>query len=551
MRYRFSFGSISAPPRGGVWFAAAAWAVSGVFAVPVWAQKSRPRPAVPAVQAPVAPPWRVRLDQALGAPVLRNAQVGVLVRSLDNGRVLYEKNPDFALVPASNMKIVTATTALAKLGTGFRFTTTVLRTGAVDKNGTLNGDLYLKGSGDPSLSSERLMLMAQAVYNGGIKRVTGRIVGDASRFDDRTLGDGWQWDDEPFSYQPQVSGLNCDENVIRVEVTPGRAPGEPALVTVGGPQRVSLGFEKSRYVSIVSTVTTIPSGGASSGAVVFDRARGKNELRVSGSVVLGALPTAESLTIEDPARYAANRFADLLVGANVNLPGADRRRVEVGVTPPDAVAVTETNSDSLPGLLKYFLKNSDNLYGETLLKAVGAASAKNGQGTTSGGAQAAQDFLRDAGVPASGLSVADGSGLSRLNNVTPRLLAVLLTYASQKFPSDAQAAFRDALPVGGVDGTLRGRFKGTPAEGRVQAKTGTLSGASSLSGYVTTNAGERLVFSILMNNYASGGRASEARAAQDAVVLALLSVPAPPVPKSALPPRQASSASSPPLSRSR
>lgn len=499
---------------------------AAVAAAPVAAQggKVKTRPAAPA-PAPAVPDWQKRIQSALSTPAFQHASVGVLVRSLDSGRVLYQLNPDLTLMPASNQKILTAALALAKLGPDHRFATTIWHTGKIDGDGTLNGDLYLVGSGDPSLDSQRLLDMAQQLKVKGVRKINGRIVGDGSAFDARVLGEGWQWDDEPFYYQAQVSGLNCDENVVLMTVAPGEKVGDPAEVKPGGDRQMSLGFEKSDYVRVTNRVTTVAAGPDVKPRLSFLRSRGRNEVTVSGTIPAAALPVSEAITIEDPALFAADRLADVCTVAGIKLPLTDKLRVESGPVPPDAVELVRSESAPVSSLVQRFLKVSDNLYGETLLKAVG--KKVKGEGTTDAGAAALRDWLKECGIDASGLYVADGSGLSRMNNVTPRILCDVLTHIDRKLPAGLRDAFRNALPEGGVDGTLRNRFKDSFAQGRVRAKTGTLSGASSLSGYVITKAGERIVFSILMNNYdRQRGGSTGARAAQDAVVLALCDAPA-------------------------
>lgn len=461
------------------------------------------------------PPLGAQLDALLAAPVLENASVGVVVRSLADNRVVYTRNPDLALIPASNQKILTAGAALARLGPAFRFRTFVFRTGRLDPNGTLQGDLILRGTGDPSLTSAHLAQFARAVRAVGIRRIEGRILADDGRFDDKRLGTGWQWDDEPWAYQPQVSALNCDGNVVSVRVAPGTRTGAPAIVTLDPP---------TRYVRVESSVTT---GEADSKAnVQFDRRRGQNVLLLRGTIPRGAgAPVANALTVEDPALLATTRLAEFLSAEGVERIGASAgppRRA--APTPANATPIVERASAPLSELVRDFLKHSDNLYGEVLLKALGAECAGKGSGANGAGEQVVRSFLREAGVDAAPLVIADGSGLSRLNLVTPRALAGVLAHLA------GRAAFTGALPVGGVDGTLRSRFRDTPAVGNVRAKTGTLSGVTSLSGYVTTRAGEPLVFAIMMNNYRPagvGGGASAARAVQNALVLALIDMPRP------------------------
>ncbi|MDX1933775.1 MAG: D-alanyl-D-alanine carboxypeptidase/D-alanyl-D-alanine-endopeptidase [Capsulimonadales bacterium] len=452
------------------------------------------------------------IDAALNVPEFKNAVVAVLVRSLDTGRTLYEKNPDVALMPASNLKLLTAATASAKLGIGFRFTTTLLRTGEITGSGELKGDLYLHGSGDPSLTSEDLTAMVRQLGSAGVRKFHGRVFVDASAFDARALGTGWEWDDESYYYCAQVAGLNCDENTVVLTAEPGKKPGDPPVVTA---------INGTRYLTLRNEAKTGVAG--SPATVVFERARARNEVTITGSLPLDAKPVRETVTVEDPARFVGTRLWEILERSGTDTPKPEKRRVEIGIAPTNTLPVATHVSPALPKLLADFLKPSDNLYGECLLKTLGRQ--KSGQGTWDSGAATVRDYLGEIGVDAAGLVMADGSGLSRRNTVTARMLVDLLTAVETKLPDGARAAFVDGLPVGGQDGTLRNRFKSTAAQGVVRAKTGSLTGASSLSGYLTTVAGERLVFSILMNHYHSATGATRTRAAQDAIVLALMNVP--------------------------
>lgn len=470
-----------------------------------------------------ATPLTERLNATLNVPVLKNAIVGAIVRSLDSGETLYEHNPDFALLPASNQKLITATTTLALLGPDFRYTTSLFRTGMIEADGTLTGDLYLKGSGDPSLSSANLKTLAEALAKSGVKKFSGKIVADATRFDEQTLGEGWQWDDEPFDYQPQVSALNCDENVVQIEVRPGSVIGATPDVVLGGMDSTSLAFAGSTYLNILNTATTgsgnDPTGANVTTGISLERLRAHNDVVISGTIPLGGAPSRETVTVENPARFTVTRLYELLSATGITTAKPTASSISTGIVPPNVTLVAEHQSAPLSALVALLLKPSDNLFGECFLRTLGAEKGK--AGSWSEGRKVVKNFLTEALSDTSGLYIADGSGLSRMNNVTPRLLADLLTYADKKLPPATRTAFVDGLPVGGIDGTLRNRFKGTPLAGNVRAKTGSLTGVSTLSGYVTTRSGKRLVFSLLMNHFTAGGPTAQARAAQDAFVLAL------------------------------
>jgi D-alanyl-D-alanine carboxypeptidase/D-alanyl-D-alanine-endopeptidase (penicillin-binding protein 4) len=444
-----------------------------------------------ALAAPQAPaPITARLAKTLSAPMLKPGIVGMRVVSLETGKLLFERNSEKSLMPASNMKIVTCSAALALLGPGFVYTTGVYSVGE---------DLILKGSGDPSLDFARLQKLAAAVKAAGVTELKGKLLYDATVFDAEALGEGWQWDDEEFYYSAQVSGLSCDENVAVVIVKPG-AVGEAPLI------------ETTPYFRVENKAVTT---NGKEQALSVSRKRGQNIVVVTGKLGDKADAKHTALTIEDPARFTALRFAEALRGAGVSMP--ETVVLEAGKLPKEAVALTASSSAPLSKLAADFMKPSDNLFGECFLKTLGAIKGKTGSAAE--GAKVVREWLKSRSIPTTGFYQADGSGLSRMNLVTAQLLMGILRDRA------GDSNFRAAMPIGGVDGTLKNRFKKTPAQNNVRAKTGTLTGASSLSGYVTTKAGERLAFSILMNHYDREGGASSARALQDALVLTLLDVP--------------------------
>lgn len=430
-------------------------------------------------------PLAQRMEKTLATPAFAHATVGVLVKSLDTGKVLFSKNPSTSLMPASNMKLVTSAAALALLGPEFQYETQVLQQGE---------DLVLKGSGDPSLDFARLKALAEAVKAAGVTELKGKLLLDATCFDEAVLGDGWQWDDEAFYFSAQVAGLCCDENVALVTVKPDGTVETLPYFTVES--RLEKANGKERRVQL-------------------DRKRGQNTVVVSGVLGAQAEPVKEAVTVEDPTRFAGARFVEALKLVGVTVP--DGLVIEKAKSATEATVVATDTSVPLKTLAKGFLKPSDNLFGECLLKTIGYK--KGAAGTTAEGARLVREWLVSRKLDVGGFHQADGSGLSRMNLVTASLLLGILSDRT------GDSVFYDALPIGGVDGTLRSRFKNTPAAGNVRAKTGTLTGASSLSGYLTTKAGEHLAFSILMNHYDRVNGSATARAAQDALVLTLLDLP--------------------------
>ncbi|PKS13163.1 hypothetical protein jhhlp_000506 [Lomentospora prolificans] len=449
-----------------------------------------------------------QVDEILSRPTFADATVGVKVTELGSGEVIYTTQEQAPLIPASNQKLLMSTVALAKLGLDFTYETTVFGSRPIDKKGVLNGDLWIVGSGDPSLNSDRLASVAESLVAKGLKKITGKVYADGTIFDDKFLGEGWDPDDEPFYYSAQVAGLNCDLNVVKVNVAPGASVGDPAVVRISGVPEA-----EERYVDIQSTVKTIASGGQES--VVFDRTLGTNTIILGGSIPQGAGSVTLTVTIDNPNAFTAYRLAVALSNAGVKV---SRTPTKPGKLPRKSTHLASSTSEPVSSLLKLFLKPSDNMYGEALLKKVGREADPSRPGTAASGANVVKTYLAEENIDATGVKTIDGSGLSDLNTVTARFINDLLIHNKNTFSEAEWSAWFDALPIAGVDGTLASRLVGTPAAGHIHAKTGSLSGVSSLSGYLDAADGTEYVFSILMNGFTS---TTEARQAQDDIALAL------------------------------
>lgn len=411
-----------------------------------------------------------------------HASSAVRVVSLDTGEVLFERNPDLSLNPASNMKLFTSAASLGILGPDYRFTTAVSRHGGEIVDGVLNGDLALVGGGDPVLVAADLGKLADAVRDAGLKRVTGRLVVDDTRYDAERLGAGWQWDDEPYYYSAQISALSVDRNVLRVDVQPGEQPGEPVRVVMR---------PVPDYLTIANRATTGAAGSTS--RIDLSRKRGQNELVVSGSVPIGGMGLRnEEITMEEPALYAGALFRRLLEERGVTVEGA----TTAAPTNAEWKQVASHASPPLREIAAALNKPSDNLIAEMLLKELGYQRKQ--PGTAAEGGAAVRAWLEQLGIRATGFRAADGSGLSRMDLVTARVVSDLLIRI-QKQPW--RADFEKSLPVAGVDGTLRNRMKGTPGERTIIAKTGTLNRVTALGGYAGPAEKRRIAFSILINHY--------------------------------------------------
>jgi len=453
------------------------------------------------------------LDAILADARLNGSQASVVVRDTTDGQTLYDRNGSRRLVPASNTKLLTSAAALEILGGGYRFSTEV-RTVAQQSGPALLGDLYLRGTGDPTALEADYDKLAADVAATGVRLVSGDLIADDTYFDPVRLGTSWAWDDEPFYYSPQVSALTVspdtdyDMGNVIVTVRPGAAVGAQPVVTL---------TPETGYVTIENRASTIASGGADT--ISFEREHGTNRIVVTGTVPVDGSQTRDWSTVWEPAGYAADVFRRALQRHGVRVLGRDRLSLP---TPEGARTVATHESMTLAELMVPFLKLSNNGHAEVLTKAIGRKVS--GQGTWPAGLAAIRTSIAAMGMDLSTLRQSDGSGLTRFNLLPPVEIADLLVAARGK---PWFAKWYDALPVAGnaerfVGGTLRSRMRNTPAANNVHAKTGSLTGVSGLSGYVTDADGHVLVFSILLNNYLVSGT-SVKTGIEDRIAVALAS----------------------------
>ncbi|UFJ38997.1 D-alanyl-D-alanine carboxypeptidase/D-alanyl-D-alanine-endopeptidase [Brevibacillus humidisoli] len=439
------------------------------------------------------------------------ATAGVIVKSLDRQdeqAILYAHNADKLFTPASNAKLLTSLTALRQLGADYRFKTELYLTGPVNPGGVLTGDLIIKGYGDPTLHTEDSLKVQEGVSieeiveqinEAGIKVIQGDIIVDDHYFDDQRLGLGWAWDDESYYYNAQTSALSINRGTVRIDYQPGERGGEQVELTLS-PQ--------TQYVQIVNEAKTVDADAENTFSI--ERVRGQNMIRVTGNLPLGAKADYERIAVEEPALYTGTVLLEKLREAGIK---AAQSKVKAGEVPDESRKLAEFASQPLKEIITYLNKNSDNHYAEMMTKVLGAE--KKAEGSTGAGIEVIYETVSALGVDET-FDLFDASGLTRYNLIAPRqLLTALEAMAEQpEFES-----FLGSLPVAGADGTLKNRMKGTRAENNVRAKTGTLTGVSSLSGYVSTQTGERLAFSIMINGHI--GDTDELKALEDRIVAAL------------------------------
>ena len=483
--------------------------------------------------------FRRDAETALTVPLAQKSFIGVLIVDAATGKTLYDLNADRYFTPASNTKLFTTTLAMSTLGPEYRFRTTLETQGTLDTAGRLRGDLVLVGRGDPDFSNRRipydaknpvdgssnkpLAELVDAIVAKGVKEIDGNIVADDSYFPYEPFPEGWAIGDMPFDYGAAVSAICFDDNGLDVKVTPGDHVGAPAWVAA----EPWPGYDVYAY-----SVTTGPADSQADFNTVENP--GPKQFLVRGSIPLGHTPIDLGMAMPHPADYTAHVLKQMLLARGIRVTGEARAQhapppaegmafdppAIMPQTPSPATAsntlvLAEHQSPPLIEIVRVLNKVSQNLHAEILLRTV--AKVKSGDGSLAAGLKIERQFLTSIGIPPSDVLVDDGSGLSRENIVTPRAVVSLLEYVRGQPWGDAYAS---TLPVAGVDGTLDNRMKGTPAEGRVEGKTGTVEHTQAMSGFATTLHGERLIFSMFDNH--NGGTGRDAAHVLDAIAQAMV-----------------------------
>jgi len=504
-------------------------------------------PGVPATSRAIVPATRPvatlaelrsRIEEICRQPSLAPGFFAVKIASLDTGQTVFEQDANKFVRPASNMKLYTVATAFDRLTPDYHFVTSVYAKESPEE-GKIKGDLIVYGRGDPSIAArfnngdyyKGINALADRIVAAGVKRIKGDLVGDESYFNGPPVGSGWEWDDLTWSYGAQVSALSINDNAIDLTIRPGPTDGAPVSITTG-PANAS-------FITIVNRATTSPKEFGRT--LQIYRGLGANTLEITGTLPLGDAGFRGGVAIPDPALAFISMLRDALVARAVKIEGrartVDARSGQslVPAAPADAAAspagppqglveIVSLPSPPFSVIAAQTLKPSQNQYTELILRTLGkkftgvAGEPNRTRDVESAGLLQVQTFLRQAGINDNDVSLNDGSGLSRNDLISANTTVQLLAFMSRH---KYFAQFRDALPIAGVDGTLSTRMRGTPAEKNLRAKTGSLSSVASLSGYVTTAAGERLVFSMMLNNYPDA--AAIRRDSIDAIAILLAS----------------------------
>ncbi len=437
-----------------------------------------------------------QIDSLLVSDLPNSTQTAISVYDLTENKPVYMHNEKLLLRPASNQKILTTSAAYLFLGSDYNFETKVYHTGSI-ADSVLCGDLYFVGGLDPAFTTHNLDSLVREIKKFGIKEINGNVYGDVSAMDSLFWGEGWMWDDDPYSFAAYMTPLNINKNSVAVIVSPSQ-PGDSANVET---------LSNTNSVVIKNSAVTTDTGKIKL-KVTRDWLNRKNTIFVSGTISRLSEPDTIALNVFNPTFYFLQLAAESFKRNGIELDG----KVDT-LTLRDSAEVIASSKHSIESVINYTNKNSYNLGAEMLLRALALkyygkpASAKNG-------IKLLDSLITLSGLDPKRYSLVDGSGLSFYNLVSTQLIMDVLKYLYLNQPEIYKKIY-DSLPVSGTDGSLKNRMKIFPIRGEVHAKTGTISGVSCLSGYIQTRKNHTLAFSVMIQNYT--GNSSAARKFQDKI----------------------------------
>ncbi len=451
---------------------------------------------------PVCRDLSTQLNAILESPVFEGARLGLYVGNLTTGRKRYARHADELLVPASNIKIVSTAAALHFLGTDHRFITRVY--GNQDDKGVVNGGLWIQGTGDPWLLPERIWYLANRLYYLGVRQIRGDLTVDDTFFDGPRLSLGWQQDRTSYAYMAPRGAVSVGFNTMLVHIYPAATAGEPAEILIE---------PRSGYAKIESSVVTV-SRGRTRLAIDVTPDGDRSLVRVSGRISSREAGRGYFRRVDNPPVFAGEVLRQSLKQIGVSFRNS---KVRVGPVPENVDKIAQISSPRLKDLIDRINKHSNNFMAEQIALATGA-HVYGPPGNWEKAQQAIELFLDDVvGLTPNSYAIRNASGLHDVNHMSPRQLVKVLAhvYGQPRLRPEYVAS----MSVAGTAGTLSSRMLDSDAVGVLRAKTGTLSIASALSGYVTAKRGEVLAFSILVNDYTTP--VSEIWAAQDEIGAAL------------------------------
>lgn len=434
------------------------------------------------------------IDSVFASKFFNATQAAVSVYDLTDNKSIYKHNEKFLMHPASNQKILTTTAAYLFLGKDYKFKTEVLHTGEI-KDSVCIGDLYFIGGFDPDFSLHDLDSLVRQIKSFGIKEVKGNLYGDVSAMDSLFWGNGWMWDDDPYSFLPYLTSLNINKDNVMVVTSPSE---------INKPAFVNLNPQTNFFEIKNSSVTT--DTGRNKLIVTRDWINRKNTIFDEGSINKSSVPDTTMLNVFNPAIYFLNLSKESCQRNRIRIDG----RIDT-LTLQNNGELIFSAEHSIDSVIRTANKNSDNLNAEMLLRAI-ANKYFGKHSSAKEGLKFVDSLITLAGFNPKNYLLVDGSGLSHYNLVSADLITGILKYVYYYHPEIYKSVF-NSFPISGYDGTLRNRMKNMLMFKRVHGKTGTLSGISCLSGYIESKNNHLIAFSILIQNYL--GSAKKAHDIQD------------------------------------
>jgi serine-type D-Ala-D-Ala carboxypeptidase/endopeptidase (penicillin-binding protein 4) len=426
-------------------------------------------------------------------PEFSRVRWGIAIKNLASQQTLYNRDAEKYFNPASNIKLLTTAAALKQLGADFQIRTSVYQDG--------DGILRVVGRGDPSLKVPQLQELAQQLQQQGITQIN-QLIADDSHFQGDIVHPSWEWEDLAAYYGAPVNSLIVNENASLFTVSPQ---------TIGKPLQIKWNEPMEAFQWRMENNSLTTDEGQSNFVKVSRDLTGP-VLRIQGQMAVNSSPTIRAIAVFDPVQNFLRHFRQTLVRSGIAV-----QEMSHGTGETNQTEIAAVKSPPLAELIKETNINSNNLYAEALLRTLGITQPANkNQTTANAGLEVVKTTLTELGIDPNSYILVDGSGLSRKNLITPQALVQILQVMDKS--SQAQI-FRASLPIAGVNGTLRNRLRDTPAVGIVQAKTGTMTGVVSLSGYINSPNYQPLAFSIIVNH--SSQPASIVRQSIDEIVLLL------------------------------
>ena len=435
-----------------------------------------------------------KIDNLLSDKFFESCLVSIQVEDLTSNSTIYKKNEKMLLRPASNMKIITSAAGLLYLGPEYEFKTDLYYDGYVS-NDTIYGNVYVVGGCDPDFTTQDLYYFVDTLKSLGISTITGNLYGDISFKDSLCWGKGWMWDDDPSSDAPYLSSLNLNDNCVEVVVQQEEYSHQP-VVTI---------YPTTNYVSATNQSSFDSENKFEISRNWLER---KNEIIVKGKFPVSNRHISNFVNVLNPEKYFLTVFSEVLDSNFINLSG----NVKIKATSPDANKIC-TFKRSYGDIIENLNKTSDNLSAEMTLYAL-SDKYSGKPATADSGVQLINFMIDTIGLNHKDYRIVDGSGVSHYNVVSAELLVNILKYFYSNKPELYRVLY-DSFPIAGLDGTLENRMRKSAAANNVHAKTGTLTGVSTLSGYLINKKNHTIAFSIMMQNYV--GSSAKAKQFQDVI----------------------------------